>query len=439
MVRGLPTSSRSDRYPRPVRRGKTFPVVALVAALALAATFVAIERDGPSRPVVLRPDPTILPFQGMGVWVDLYDDAVWNHPAAAVADMAAHDVRTVFVETSNFKRPFPFVDKPAQAELIDAAHAEGIRIVAWYLPGFVDPAFDLKRSKAAIRFETPSGNGYDGFGLDIEAPDVRNVDRRTARLLSVSRRLRAWAGDEYPLGAITPSPRGMIKHPDYWPDFPYRELSAIYDAFLPMSYFTWHHPDSAGTHWYITQNIEIIRREVGSDHVPIHVIGGVAQDGATLDQARAFVHALRERGVIGGSYYTYTGVGPGDWPILQEIEANPVEDPALPVGPGAPAMGNVPGADTTHGTGVVFSVGGFAGDRVLTYDAFDAQRGEITIFVNWVARATVDPGPKDAWTGSRVLSLPDSALVDGARNFIAFVPTDPSRTWGVQGVSLARA
>ena len=102
-------------------------------------------------------------------------------------------------------------------------------------------------------------------------------------------------------------------------------------------------------------------------------------------------------------------------------------------------MGNVPGIDITHATGVVVSVGGFAGDRVLTYDAFDAQQGEITIYVNWVVRVTVDAGPKDGWTGPRQVALPDSTLVDGARNVIAFVPSDPSRTWGVQGVSLTRA
>jgi len=41
----------------------------------------------------VRPNPNIGPFQGMGVWVDLYDNWAWKHPAAAVADMAAHGAR----------------------------------------------------------------------------------------------------------------------------------------------------------------------------------------------------------------------------------------------------------------------------------------------------------------------------------------------------------
>jgi hypothetical protein len=418
---------------RTLRRLAAF---ALVSALAL----VAIGYDGASELAGrLRPNPNLGPFQGMGVWIDIYDDGAWVDPAAAVADMAAHGVRTVYVETSNFKRPFPFVNKPAVEAFVDAAHEEGVQIVAWYLPGLVDPALDLKRSKAAIRFTTENGNRFDGFGLDIEAPDVADPSRRTERLLDVSRKLRAWAGDGYPLGAITPSPRGIVERPDYWPDFPYRELAVIYDAFLPMSYFTWHHPTAEGVHRYIRSNIEIIRREVGSDQVPIHVIGGVAQDDATPEQAQAFVNALRERGVLGGSYYTYLGIDDAEWPILQQIAANPVQSPALPAGPGAPEMGNISGSDTTHATGVVFTAAGFAGARMLRYDAFDAQSGEITVYVNWVASGTLDAGPEEGWTGELQLLLADDRLVDGQRNYIAFVPSEPAGTWGVRSVSLSKA
>jgi hypothetical protein len=374
----------------------------------------------------------------MGVWVDLYDEGAWADPAAAVADMAAHGTRTIYLETSNYHRPFPFVDKQGVAAFVDAAHADGVQIVAWYLPGFVHPALDLRRSKAAIRFSTVAGNRFDGYALDIEAPDVADVAVRTRRLMDMSTRLRAFAGDTYPLGAIIPSPRGMVVHKQYWPGFPYAPLAEVYDAIMPMSYFTWHHPTGDSTHWYIEQNIRIIRREVGSDQVPIHVIGGIAQE-ASQEQADAFVHALRERGVIGGSYYTYTGVHGAEWTALQQIPVNPVESPAMPLPLGDAPLGNVPGLDTTHGTGVVYTVGGFAGDRSLSYDAFDAQAGEITIYVNWVARATVDPGPDGDWTGIRQLLIPDDLLVDGQTNTIAFVPGDPTATWGVRTVSLAKA
>jgi len=387
---------------------------------------------------VLRQHPNIGPFQGMGVWVDLYDDAAWADPAAAVAGMAANGVRTLYLETSNFNRSFPFADKQGVAAFVDAAHDDGVQIVAWYFPGFVNVGQDATRSKAAIRFRTDAGNGFDGFALDIENPDVADVSVRTARLLDLSTRLRSFAGESYPLGGIIPSPRGIVVHKDYWPGFPYADLAAIYDVIMPMSYFTWHHPTGPSTHLYLTQNIRIIQREVGSDQVPIHVIGGIAQD-ASLDQAQAFVNVLRERGAIGGSYYTYTGVHGAEWSVLRQIPANPVESPAMPVAPGALELGNIPGSDTTHATGVVYAVGGYAGDRTLTYDAFDVQDGEITIYVNWVARATVDVGPDGDWTGPRQLLIPDDLLVDGQTNTISFVPADPSGTWGVRGMAVTSA
>ncbi|MEO8423402.1 MAG: hypothetical protein ABI595_05755 [Actinomycetota bacterium] len=420
---------------------RIFPRVAAFAAVAALVVTLFSAADGrepgPTLPV-LRQQPNIAPFQGMGVWVDLYDDWAWRHPSAAVADMAAHGARTLYLETSNFNRPFPFADKEGVAAFVDAAHAEGMQIVAWYLPNFVDIEQDADRSKAAIRFSTDAGNAFDGFALDIEAADVTNAATRTARLLDLSAQLRSFAGEDYPLGGIVPSPRGIVVHKDYWPGFPYADLAAIYDVIMPMSYFTWHHPTGASTHLYLTQNIRIIRREVGSDQVPIHVIGGIAQD-ASVAQAQAFVNVLRERGVIGGSYYTYTGVHGEEWTVLQEIPANALGSPAMPVAPGALELGNIPGSDTTHATGVVYSVGGFPGDRTLTYDAFDAQAGEITIYVNWVARATVEAGPDGDWTGPRELLIPDDLLVDGQTNTVAFIPADPSGAWGVRTVSLTKS
>ena len=318
----------------PLRR--ILPRAAAFAAVAVLVVTLFSAADGrepgPMAPA-LRQHPNLAPFQGMGVWIDLYDDWAWKHPAAAVADIAAHGARTLYLETSNFNRPFPFADKQGVAEFVDAAHDEGVQIVAWYLPNFVDVGRDADRAKAAIRFRTDAGNAFDGFALDIEAPDVTNVATRTARLLDLSGQLRTFAGPTYPLGAIIPSPRGIVVHKDYWPHFPYADLAATYDVLMPMSYFTWHHPTGDSTHLYLTQNIRIIRREVGSDAVPIHVIGGIAQD-ASLAQAQAFVDVLRERGVIGGSYYTYTGVDDAEWGVLQQIWTNQVETPAMPVGPG---------------------------------------------------------------------------------------------------------
>ncbi|MGZ4131165.1 MAG: hypothetical protein ACXVPR_10135, partial [Actinomycetota bacterium] len=151
-----------------------FPRIAALATLAALVVTIFAMGDGEGGPVPprVRPNPNIAPFQGLGVWVDIYDDAAWKHPAAAVADMAAHGVRTLYLQTSNFSHPWAFVNKAGVTAFVDAAHADGMQVVAWYLPSFVNVATDAQRCEAAIRFRTPDGNGFDGFALDIEAPDV---------------------------------------------------------------------------------------------------------------------------------------------------------------------------------------------------------------------------------------------------------------------------
>ena len=224
----------------------SFPrVVALAAVAALVVTLFSAadgREPGPAAPV-LRQHPNIAPFQGMGVWVDLYDDAAWADPAAAVAGMAAHGVHTLYLETSNFNRPFPFVDKQGVAAFVDAAHDDGVADRRVVPPRFrrtwgSTPRVRRPRSGSGPTPATRStGSRWTSRTRTSPTSSVR-----TARLLDLSTRLRSFAGESYPLGGIIPSPRGIVVHKDYWPGFPYADLAAIYDVIMPMSYFTWHHP-----------------------------------------------------------------------------------------------------------------------------------------------------------------------------------------------------
>jgi hypothetical protein len=418
-------------------------LVALAASGALLATLamtVPGAGRGPRPPTVLPPAPPprtggdISSFQGMGTWIDIYDSS-WRRPRAAVADMAARGVRTLYLETSNFNRPSPFVYKEQTARFVDAAHDHGMRIVAWYLPGFVDIELDYRRSIAAVRFRTDRGEGFDAFGLDIESPEVRDPGVRSERLVKLSTRLRDVVGD-YPLGAIIASPRAMERNPTYWPRFPYANLAALYDAFLPMTYYSWRVSGLEGARWYTTKNILIIRREVGSDQVPIHVIGGIAS-GSTNSETRGFVRAVREHGIVGASFYTFPVIADSEWPILRQIPTNPVQTPALPAPLISPEMGNIPGSDTTHPHEVSYATGGKAGRWDLAFEAFDVQAREVRVFVNWEFVGTLAAGPGDGWTGGRSMSIPASALRNDDTNVIVFAAKGESPDWGVRSVSLA--
>lgn len=380
------------------------------------------------------------PFRGLGVWIDVYDPN-WSDPAAAVKKMASHGVRTLYLQTSNYSRTRPFVFKDKVAGFVDAAHRYHVQIVAWYLPGLVNIAKDFNRSMAAIDFTTAAGNRFTAFGLDIEATAVKNVKTRTARLLKLSTQLRVAAGNSYPLGAIIPSPLGLVRAKGYWPGFPWKGLAGLYDAFLPMSYYTWHDKSYSGAHWYITRNVQIIRSKLGTDQYPVSVIGGIAED-ATTAGTKGFVQAIRERGVIGASYYTFPGITSGMWSELSKVPTNPLETPGLPAHMGASAMGNISGGDTTHPKEVVFQLTGKSGNWNLSYRAFDAGSKEISIFLNWHLIGMVPAGPPSAWSGTTTVALSKKILFANAPNYVAFVASGdyPSwSTWGVEDTSVAKA
>jgi hypothetical protein len=258
-------------------------------------------------------------YRGLGTWIDIYDVA-WRHPGTAIRRMRARGVETLYLETSNFSRGRMMVFPDGVRRFLDAAHRNGVSVVAWYLPGLRDVALDVHRSFGAICYRTPLGNGFDSFALDIESDAVERPVRRTRRLLSLSERLRAAVGPGYALGAIIPSPRRLQADVLYWPHFPYQRLADVYDVFLPMTYFTFRVTGRFGARWYTAGNIDIIRQQTEDRSVPIHVIGGIGGD-ASKSETAGFVDAVRGRRAIGGSYYTFPITRPADWSKLGRLRS----------------------------------------------------------------------------------------------------------------------
>ena len=259
------------------------------------------------------------PYRGLGTWIDIYDTEVWEHPVHEVRSMAAHGIRTIYLQTSNYNRNRPFVHREGVEAIVDAAHRMGLLVVAWYLPGFRDLSLDLHRVVRTIGFQTRRGNRFDSFALDIESSEVRRPSLRTARLLRVSAAIRRAAGAAYPLGAIVASPDRLVRtDPHFWPGFPWRRLAETYDVLLPMTYYTYRVQGPRAAAWYTAQNVRIIRRQTAGMRVPIHVVGGISFD-ATGPETQGFVQTVLERDVIGASYYTFPGITDDQWRALSAL------------------------------------------------------------------------------------------------------------------------
>jgi hypothetical protein len=269
--------------------------------------------------ITLAAHPAVAPdtgaYAGTGAWVDRYDFAQLGDPEAVAGDMAVHGVRTLYVETASWKvgRRADFADPAATASLIEAAHANGMRVVAWYLPGLADRRLDMRRIRAALQFTTPGGQHFDSFALDIEATLVRPLWRRNLALLRLSRWLRATAGPQYPLGAIVPDRLSTSAGDVLWPGFPYAALAKTYDVFLPMAYSSFGRASSArGVYSYTLDDVRYVEAVTGK---PVHVIGGLTGALSSGEEA-AVARAAHDAGAYGMSLYKYEGYDPGSWEAL---------------------------------------------------------------------------------------------------------------------------
>jgi hypothetical protein len=230
--------------------------------------------------------------------------------------MAQAGVQTLYVQTSKWDAPTDVLEPERLLPMIERARALGIRVVAWYLPTFEDPAADMGRLMAASRLPV------DALAVDIESLKFKDVPERNRRLLEISTVLRR----EVPhlaLGAIPYPPVVTdVINPNLWPSFPWAELAPLYDIWLPMSYQS-DRKESSGyrdAYRYASENIDRMRVHLGNPNAPVHAIGGIADRTGPTDVA-GLHRAASERGALGGSLYDWKTTGADLWPHLQVFRA----------------------------------------------------------------------------------------------------------------------
>src|SRR6266511_3309468 len=134
-------------------------VLAAGLTLAAVAGIRAAAKDSGAR-------PSVLADRGLGTWVDIYDAALWNDPPAAVQTMQADGIRTIYLQSSNFSHAD--IEFPTRfGEFIDAAHAAGMRVVAWYLPSLAHLNVYLSESMAVIAYRSSPRSGVGACALEI--------------------------------------------------------------------------------------------------------------------------------------------------------------------------------------------------------------------------------------------------------------------------------
>jgi hypothetical protein len=272
-------------------------------ALLLACFSVALTpTPGPAVRKAIRTT-----FGGVGAWVDIFDDQGWADPEGTVLALQQYGVRTLYLQTCNYQCKADIHRPTTLSRWLESAHAAGIRVVAWYLPGLEDMELDTRRTLAALQFRSAGGHAFDGFALDIEARIVNPVAKRNRLILELSRTIRQAAGARYPLGAIT-----IPWFYDWGGPFPYAGLNEIYDAFLPMIYFGGRGEGPKTARINTARNIQQIRAGTGNLKTPVHAIGGIADD-LNEREVGSFVRTAQRRHALGVSLYDFFTSDAEDW------------------------------------------------------------------------------------------------------------------------------
>ena len=270
---------------------------ALVAAMVLSAVPCAVAQSDPAQRAAV--------FAGAGVWVDIYDATI-HEPQYVVDQAVAHQVSTIYWETSNYHSPADIMYPEDLRQVIALAHAQGIKVVPWYLPGYRNIKLDRRRFAAAIN--AGGADPIDGLGVDIEADVVRNRQLRATRAAQMVEWLRATYPD-LPMAGIVP--RDALA---WWRIFPYAEIRANTDVMMPMCY-TSRYLTPAQTTAMSADCVTTIRTQTGDPTAPVHVIAGVT-DFLKPRLLIAAARGARDAGAMGFSLYNLETTTTAGWRAL---------------------------------------------------------------------------------------------------------------------------
>jgi hypothetical protein len=213
----------------------------------------------------------------------------------------AAGLQSVWVRTGGTRQGY-YGDRVLPA-LVPAAHAAGLRVVAWDFPTLSDPVADARRAQAAL-----------AAGVDAVAPDVETAAEGTyataPRITLYLSLVRSYAGTR-PVAATVPRPTAWRLQ-----NFPYASFQPYADAFAPMIYWSCNEPGAL-----VAQALQALGAVL-----PVHVVGqgyDMGPEGGraglpTFAETWRFLDAARRGGAVGASLWTIEQVGPDQWRALSE-------------------------------------------------------------------------------------------------------------------------
>ena len=176
-------------------------VLAVAPAASAQAPAPAPVPPPPPAPVVPPQLPELTAFDGNGMWIWYVSQSSGGDLDAIAGRARAAGVTTLFVKSSDGARPWG----QFSSRLVRALHARGLKACGWGYVYGSNPRGEARAARTAIRA------GADCFVIDAET----EYEGRYAAASTYMRKLRAYAGEDYPIG-VAPFP-----YVDYHPGYPY--------------------------------------------------------------------------------------------------------------------------------------------------------------------------------------------------------------------------
>ena len=314
--------------------------VAALVALAILGVPYAVAAPRDERPLCLdpvlacpkpppEPSETRPPardtsaYVGLGSWVDAYDFSREFGNArttpSVVDEMAREGIRTLYIQGAKDRDGVgDLVSPDLLGQFLERAHARKMKVVAWYLPRFLDESRDLRHVQAMLDFRS-HGHAFDGIGIDIESRENGDVKQRNERLVRLSQRARSAAGTRSVSAIVVPPVVTDVMNTKFWPDFPWTRIKASYDVWVPMGYWTNRKEGSEyrDAYRYTTENVRLLRENVQDPAAVVHVAGGVGTKATSNDYER-FVRAAHDSRSVGVSVYDWAVTARSAYAILRK-------------------------------------------------------------------------------------------------------------------------
>ena len=229
--------------------------------------------------------------------------------------MAKHGVRTLYLETGNYSHAAP-VFRPADAgRFIDAAHAAGLRIVAWYLPSFLNVRIDAREGggrypvpqckrralrRASLSTSRRRKSGHSLYVTAVSSPCRRGFARTSIAATSSARSHRRRSGCLRRTGPRSRTARSpaTTRRSCRWRTPRCAESTVV-----------------AATRAFLTSTVSDIRTASGDPTLPVHLIAGLS--GSMGAKATAgLVDAVAQTKSFGYSLYAFGQTTPAAWRVL---------------------------------------------------------------------------------------------------------------------------